>query len=95
VLRYLEQACPDYLIVFPAWFPTLSGMSDRFHPVYRVRLDRNEVAGADEQVVYETAWSRWRPDRQPCPGALARLRSPRRDASAENPPDRIIDMRRP
>ena len=39
VLRYLEHACPDYLIVFPAWFPTISAMADRFHPVYRVRLD--------------------------------------------------------
>ena len=71
VLRYLEQACPDYLIVFPAWFPTLSAMTDRFRPVYRVRLDHNTVAGADELVVYEAIWSRWAADRHPCPGALA------------------------
>ncbi len=50
VLRYLEHACPDYLIVFPAWFPTISAMAERFHPVYRVRLAHNEVAGADELV---------------------------------------------
>ncbi len=72
VLRYLEQACPDYLIVFPAWFPTISAMTDRFQPVYRVRLDHNEVAGAAELVVYEASWSRFRADRHPCPGALAR-----------------------
>jgi hypothetical protein len=72
VLRYLEHTCPDYLIVFPAWFPAISRMTDRFRPLYRVRLEHNEVAGADEMAVYETAWSRWRPDRQPCPGALAR-----------------------
>ena len=95
VLRYLEQACPDYLIVFPAWFPALSGMTDRFSPVYRVRLDHNEVAGADEQVVYETVWSRWRPGRQPCPGALAQLGSQPPGASAENAANRIIDPRRP
>jgi hypothetical protein len=83
VLRYLEHACPDYLIVFPAWFPALSEMADRFRPVYRVRLDRNEVAGADELVVYETAWNRWRPDRQPCPGALARGQGPGRRVTAE------------
>jgi hypothetical protein len=71
VLRYLERVCPDYLIIFPAWFPTLTGMSERFRPVYQVRLEHNEVAGADELVVYETVWSRWRPDRQPCPGAVA------------------------
>jgi hypothetical protein len=71
VLRYLERTCPDYLIVFPAWFPSLSAMADRFRPVYRVHLDHNTVAGADELVVYETVWSRWAADRQPCPGALA------------------------
>jgi len=60
VLRYLEQACPDYLIIFPEWFPKLSAMADRFTPIYRLRLDHNTVAGADEMVVYETPWSRSR-----------------------------------
>jgi hypothetical protein len=90
VLRYLEQACPDYLIVFPAWFPTLSAMSDRFRPVYRVRLDHNTVAGADEIVVYEAIWSRWRPDRRPCPGAPTGRRGPDGPPPAENRRDRII-----
>ncbi len=57
VLRYLERNCPDYLIIFPAWFPKLSAMSDRFTPVHRIRLDHNTVAGADEMVVYETPWT--------------------------------------
>ncbi|HJR04532.1 MAG TPA: hypothetical protein VKA83_23025, partial [Methylomirabilota bacterium] len=95
VLRYLEQTCPDYLIVFPAWFPTIAAMADRFHPVYRVRLDHNEVAGADELVVYETAWSRWRADRQPCPGAVAEGPGPPQDPAVEIPRDRIIVSRYP
>lgn len=95
VLRYLEQACPDYLIVFPAWFPAISAMSERFHPVYRVRLGHNEVAGADELVVYETAWSRGRADRQPCPGTLAWGGGPPREPSVEIPRDRIIASRYP
>jgi hypothetical protein len=66
VLRFLEQACPDYLIVFPAWFPVLSARGDRFTPIHRVRLDRNTVAGADEMVVYETVWNRWRQGPRPC-----------------------------
>jgi arabinofuranosyltransferase len=72
VLRYLGQSCPDYLIVFPAWFPRLSAMSDRFTPIHRVRLAHNTVAGADEMVVYETPWNRWRVGPRPCgavPGA--------------------------
>ena len=67
VLRYLERACPDYLIIFPAWFPALSRRADRFTPIHRVRLEHNAVAGADEMVVYETAWNRWRPGHQACP----------------------------
>jgi hypothetical protein len=68
VLRFLERACPDYLIIFPAWFPVLSARTDRFTPIHRVRLERNTVAGADEMVVFETVWNRWRPGHEACPG---------------------------
>jgi hypothetical protein len=95
VLRYLERACPDYLILFPAWFPTISAMTDRFEPVYRVRLPHNTVAGADELVVYEARWSRWRADRRPCPGALARTPPAIAEAPGEMGRDRIIVMWRP
>jgi hypothetical protein len=66
VLRYLEQACPDYLIVFPAWFPALTARVDLFTPVHRLRLAHNTVAGADEMVVYETVWRRGGPAPRPC-----------------------------
>lgn len=68
VLRYLERVCPDYLVIFPTWFPELSAMSDRFTPIYRLRLEHNTVSGSDEMVVYETAWNRWRRPSIPCPG---------------------------
>ncbi|HLF48159.1 MAG TPA: hypothetical protein VJA45_02200, partial [Methylomirabilota bacterium] len=67
VMRYLERACPDYLIIFPGWFPALSTRADRFTPIHRVKLEHNTVAGSDEMVVYETAWNRWRPDPLVCP----------------------------
>ena len=66
VLRYLERACPDYLIVFPEWFPRLTAMTDRFTPVERVRLAHNTVSGAAEMVVYETVWNRARPGSRAC-----------------------------
>ena len=66
VLRYLERACPDYLIVFPSWFPQMTKRDDLFQPIRRLRLAHNTVSGADEMVVYETAWNRWRADRRPC-----------------------------
>jgi len=67
VLRYLERVCPDYLIIFPAWFPEISAQPDRFMPIYRLRLEHNTVSGADEMVVYETPWNRWRASPRPCP----------------------------
>ena len=52
VLRYLERTCPDYLIIFPAWFPRLAASRETLEPIYRIRLEHNEVAGAAEMVVY-------------------------------------------
>jgi arabinofuranosyltransferase len=52
IIRYVEQTCPDYVIVFPAWFPALVARSDLLSEIYRVRLDHNEVSGAAEMVVY-------------------------------------------
>jgi hypothetical protein len=52
VIRYVMHTCPDYLIVFPAWFPELTARRSLVEPVYRVRLARIEVAGSPEMVVY-------------------------------------------
>jgi hypothetical protein len=53
VIRFVEQRCPEYLIIFPAWFPRLSSEPRRYRPVHQVRLERNLVSGADTMVVYE------------------------------------------
>ena len=55
VLRYVLEACPDHLIIFPTWFPQIASNTELLEPVYRVRLERNEVAGAAEMVVYRLA----------------------------------------
>jgi hypothetical protein len=68
LLAYLDHTCPDYLVIFPAWFPGLSARGDLFRAIERVRLEHNVVAGADEMVVYETVWNRWAGARAPCPG---------------------------
>jgi hypothetical protein len=52
VMRYLMETCPDHVVIFPAWFPKLAARDDLLEPRYRVKLERNEVAGADEMVVY-------------------------------------------
>ena len=52
VARYIAERCPDFVIVFPDWFPTMTSRRDAFVPIYSVKLPRNEVAGAAEMVVY-------------------------------------------
>jgi hypothetical protein len=52
VIRYVMDRCPDYVIVFPTWFPRLAMRADLLEPVHRVRLERWEVTGGPEMVVY-------------------------------------------
>jgi hypothetical protein len=52
VIAYIARQCPDYVVIFPAWFPRLAARADLMTPVYTVRLQRIEVAGAPEMVVY-------------------------------------------
>jgi len=52
VTRYLTRVCPDYVIVFPTWFPRLSAQRSLLEPIYAVRLDHNVVSGGSEMVVY-------------------------------------------
>ncbi len=68
VLRYLGRRCPEYLVIFPAWFPELAARADLFRRVTEVTLAHNVVAGAATMTVYETAWRR-ASGPTPCPGA--------------------------
>jgi hypothetical protein len=52
VIRYIGEVCPDYVIIFPTWFPRLAGRTDLLEPLERVRLERVEVSGGPEMVVY-------------------------------------------
>ena len=52
VIRFLIRSCPDYVIIFPTWFPRLAARADLLEPLHRVRLDRVEVSGGREMVVY-------------------------------------------
>ena len=52
VISYVTERCPDYVVIFPTWFPSLSARADLLTPVYAARLERNEVSGGPEMVVY-------------------------------------------
>jgi arabinofuranosyltransferase len=52
VLRFIAERCPDAVIIFPTWFPEIAARRDLLVPIYSVRLERNEVSGGTEMVVY-------------------------------------------
>jgi hypothetical protein len=52
VIRFVGETCPDYVIIFPTWFPRLAARTDLLEAIHRVRLDRVEVSGGPEMVVY-------------------------------------------
>jgi hypothetical protein len=52
VIDFVSRTCPDFVIVFPAWFPDLTARRSLLEPIYAVRLARNVVAGGPEMVVY-------------------------------------------
>ena len=49
---------PDYLVIFPEWFPTLS-QDPRFQPLHVIPIRDNITMGGDEVVVYATPWTRY------------------------------------
>jgi hypothetical protein len=52
VINYVTERCPDYVVIFPTWFPRLAARADLMTRVYSVTLARNEVSGGPEMVVY-------------------------------------------
>ncbi|HET7340247.1 MAG TPA: hypothetical protein VFL90_02205 [Methylomirabilota bacterium] len=52
VIRFIGDTCPDYVVIFPTWFPRLAARTDLLEPLQRVRLERVEVSGGPEMVVY-------------------------------------------
>ena len=59
VQRLLEEERPDYLVVFPAWFPWLVSEGSPYRLVHGVRIPGNIAMGGDELVVLSTPWTRY------------------------------------
>lgn len=59
VLRLLEETTPDYLVVFPGWFPRLAALDERYRPVFGLDIPRNITMGGDQIAVFTTPWTRY------------------------------------
>ncbi len=57
VFEFIAAHRPDYLIIFPAWYPDLAQRRDLFTPVFWVALDDNITAGSAVMIVYRTVWA--------------------------------------
>lgn len=57
VFEFIADHEPDYLIIFPEWYPDLDMRRDLFAPVFYVELDDNITNGRPLMVVYRTVWA--------------------------------------
>jgi arabinofuranosyltransferase len=55
---WLEQKRPEYVVVYPSWFPLLEREPERFPVLHRIRIADNVALAGDELVVYATPWTR-------------------------------------
>ena len=61
---------PDYLIIFPRWYPEMDQRRDVFSPVFEVQLRDNITSGSNTMVVYRSVWAGTQEGRRhpPSPG---------------------------
>jgi hypothetical protein len=57
---WIEEKRPEYVVVFPRWWPLLERERARFPPLVRFRIPDNVAMAGDELVVYATPWTRSR-----------------------------------
>ncbi|TAK34072.1 MAG: hypothetical protein EPO21_10845 [Chloroflexota bacterium] len=62
VFEYLRQKRPDYLVVWPEWYPEMAAMADIFTPIHSIEVGdwpgatRQPMQGGDVMVVYKARW---------------------------------------
>ncbi len=48
---------PDYIAIFPSWYPEIDARRDLLAPVFYVELQDNVTCGSPVMVVYRTVWA--------------------------------------
>ena len=56
---FLDLHEPDYLVVFPRWFPAMTAEGSPFDLVRMFSIPNNITMGGDELGVYSTPWTRY------------------------------------
>jgi hypothetical protein len=58
--QYILSRRPDYVIIFPNWYPELAMRPDLLTPVFARMIPREEniTCGGDTMIVYRAAWAK-------------------------------------
>lgn len=59
VLRFLEETRPDYLVIFPEWFPRLAQLDPRYEVEHVLEIPQNITMGGNRLAVFRTPWTRF------------------------------------
>jgi len=60
-LGFTQKTQPDYVAIFPGWYPDIASRPDLFREVYRASIADNLVSAGSVIVVYSTPWTRYPP----------------------------------
>ena len=55
-MKVVMDKRPNYLVIFPGWYPEISG-SSMFREVHRVHISDNYISAGDTLIIYETPWA--------------------------------------
>ena len=61
LLQYLGKKKPEYLVIFPRYYPRLSRNKTVFKEVFQARLARNTICYGNLMVVFQCDWSKYYP----------------------------------
>lgn len=62
---WLDERRPEYVVVYPKWFPLLEREPSSFPVLHRIAISNNVAMAGDELVVYATPWTRPDPSGAP------------------------------
>ena len=57
IARFLRDEKPDYLVLIPSWYPTLTRRIEGIQPVFAINVSDNTVVAGDRFVAYKLPWS--------------------------------------
>ena len=59
ILAFVEERKPDFIAVFPRYWPIADTRPEQFPPLLRLSIRDNIALAGDELVLYSTPWTRY------------------------------------